>query len=52
MVGAKQAERLPPIPEVFASNPVIGKIFYTLCLLLSVEKTKITKKRPAMDNLK
>ena len=38
------------IPEVRSLTPVNDNIF--LYLLLTVEKTKIDKKRPAMDQLK
>ena len=39
---AQLVERLLPIPEARASNPVIGKFY----IEYSIEKTKIKKKRP------
>ena len=44
MVVAQLVERLFPIPEVRGSNPVIGKIYWTI--VYCIEKTKIKKKGP------
>ena len=56
VVVAQLVERLLPIPEVRGSNPVIGKnlfIYWTFVYCqLSIEKTKIKKKRPGMAHLK
>ena len=45
---AQLAERSLPIPEDRGSNPVICKILSWTNSLLTVEKTKINKKRPGM----
>ena len=45
---AQLAERSLPIPEARGSNPVICKILSWTKSLLTVEKTKINKKRPGM----
>ena len=47
---AQLVERLLPIPDVRGSNPVIGKKF--VYCQLSIEKTKIKKKRPGLAHLK
>ena len=52
VVVAQLVKWLLPIPEIFGSNPVIGKILFWTYLLLTVEKTKINKKRPGMYHLK
>ena len=53
MVVAQLAERSRPMPEVHRSNPVIGNISYWTYLLLTVENTKIKKKKRAgMAHLK
>ena len=46
VVVAQLVERSLWMPEVRGSNPVIGKLFYRtfICLLSTVEKTKIKKK--------
>ena len=45
-------EPLLPIPEVWGSNPVIGKIYIEhLFPCNCIEKTKIQKKRPVMAHL-
>ena len=45
-------EWLLPIPEVYGSNPVIGKNLYWTFTVNCIEKTKIKKKRPRMGLLK
>ena len=42
---AQLAERWLPTPEVQSLNPITGKYFIRAYLLLTVEKTKIKKKR-------
>ena len=51
---AQLVERLLPIPEVFGSNPVIGKILYieNLFTLNCIEKTKIKKKEAGKGQFK
>ena len=51
---AHLAERSLPMPEVHGSNSVIGKLLYWtfICLLSTVLKRQIKKKRPGMANLK
>ena len=51
---AQLVEWLLPTPEAHGSNPVIGKIYIEHCLLstVTIEKTKIKKKRPGMAHLK
>ena len=51
-VAQLAADRLLLMPVLFVSNPAIGKILYCAYLLLTVEKTKIKKKRPEMAHLK
>ena len=50
---AQLVERLLLIPEVRGTTPVFGKIYIEhlsvfLFIINSIEKTKITKKRPGM----
>ena len=45
------AEQSLSIPEIQGSNTVMGKIYDNTHLMLTVEKTKINKKRPRMAHL-
>ena len=45
VVVAQLAEQWLPISEVHRSNPVIGKICIKIYYLLTVEKTKLKRKR-------
>ena len=48
VVVAQLVERTLPTPEIYSSNPDIGEILSTNCI---IEKTKIKKKRPAISHL-
>ena len=48
VVVPQMVERPLPIPEIRGTNPDIGEIFSTNCIL---EKIKIKKKRPVMAHL-
>ena len=48
VVVAQLVERSLPTSEICSSNPEIGKILSTNCI---IEKTKIKKKRPGMAHL-
>ena len=52
MVVAQLAERSLPIPDIRGWNPVMSNILYWIYLLLTVQKTKIKKKRPGLSHLK
>ena len=48
VVVVQLVERLLPTPEIRSSNPDIGIILSTYCIIL---KTKLKKKRPGMAHL-
>ena len=48
LVAAQLVEQLLPTPEIRSSNPDIGKILSTNCV---IEKTKIKKTRSGMAHL-
>ena len=48
VVVGQLEERSLLTPEIHGSNPIIGKILSTYCI---IEKTKIKKKRPGMAHL-
>ena len=49
VVVAQLVERSLPTPEVHSSNPINGKLLFTVNCF---EKTKIKKKRQVMSHLK
>ena len=52
MVGPQLVERSLPMPEIWSSNPVIGKLLYRTFVSVNCIEKKNKKKRPGLPIFK